>query len=603
MVKLTLEQAYYNNIVKGLNTQLSQTINWLGSEEAQIFFNKRSQNIHTFWKNSKMREEWDNLTRSNAENSKEYIEQIYETGAKHGYNQISRLVGYTVADRETLYHLKQYNYNLIKRVNKDTIQNIRTILTRAEAEGLHPFETARLLRDSGLDGINKLSPLQRARMIARTESRRASTAGTIQAYTNYGIQEGIIITAGDENVCDECLDKESKNPYPLKELAGLVPVHPNCYHQETKLYTQDGGWKPIKDITTNDKVLTVNPETKEPVFQHPIATIKKKASELVHIHNKWFETCITNDHDCFIYQRQGRDRKLVPEFRKPDGLNSESRFLRTCCNNNVSPDTVDVNGLELSIDDFIFLTAWFLSEGSVLHDDALSKKHGHPVKISQEKHHSFLVDKLKQFTNKYNIRLGMGKKYFELYDKRLRDYFLQFGYTHEKYVPRVLFDCSREDIKQFLEYYIMSDGSEREPNKLNSIEKTIYTSSEKMMNDLSYLILLAGYYPSIALHSHAGKVVKHHNGVYTQNHNMYCIRLNKSEYTYYDSCSSDTITYDDYVYCVEVPEYHTLWTLYEGKTTWNGNCRCTVGAVLDNVNRVLDEDAPAVINKPITNGG
>ena len=56
------------------------------------------------------------------------------------------------------------------------------------------------------------------------------------------------------------------------------------------------------------------------------------------------------------------------------------------------------------------------------------------------------------------------------------------------------------------------------------------------------------------------------------------------------------------MYCVEVPEYHTLWTLYEGKTTWNGNCRCTVGAVLDNVNRVLDEDAPAVINKPITNG-
>lgn len=228
MVKLTLEQAYYNSIVKGLNTQLSQTINWLGSEEAQIFFNKRSQNIHTFWKNSKMREEWNNLTRSNAENSKEYIEQIYETGAKHGYNQISRLVGYTVADRETLYHLKQYNYNLIKRVNKDTIQNIRTILTRAEAEGLHPFETARLLRDSGLEGINKLSPLQRARMIARTESRRASTAGTIQAYTNYGIKEGIIITAGVENVCDECLDLEAKNPHPLKELAESIPVHPNC---------------------------------------------------------------------------------------------------------------------------------------------------------------------------------------------------------------------------------------------------------------------------------------------------------------------------------------------------------------------------------------
>lgn len=228
MVKLTLEQAYYNMIVKGLNTQLSQTITWLGSEEAQRFFNERSENIPTFWKNSKMREEWNELTRSNAKSSQEYIEQIYQTGAKHGYNQISRLVGYTLADRETLYHLKKYNYNLIKSVNRDTIQNIRTLLTRAEAEGLHPFQTARLLRDSGLEGINGLSPLQRARMIARTESRRASTAGTIQAYTNYGIKEGIIITAGDENVCEDCLDLEANNPYPLTELSSLVPVHPQC---------------------------------------------------------------------------------------------------------------------------------------------------------------------------------------------------------------------------------------------------------------------------------------------------------------------------------------------------------------------------------------
>lgn len=228
MVKLTLEQAYYNTIVKGLNKQLSQTIDWLGSEEAQRFFNERSENIHTFWKNSKMREEWDNLTRSNAESSREYIEEIYETGAKHGYNQLSRLVGYTLADRETLYHLKKYNYNLIRNVNKDTIQNIKSLLTRAEAEGLHPFETARLLRDSGLEPINGLTSLQRARMIARTESRRASTAGTIQAYTNYGVKEGIIITAGDENVCEDCLDLEANNPYPLTELANMVPVHPNC---------------------------------------------------------------------------------------------------------------------------------------------------------------------------------------------------------------------------------------------------------------------------------------------------------------------------------------------------------------------------------------
>lgn len=238
MAQLTLEQAYYNNIVKGLNTQLAKTITWLGSEEAQTFFNERSQNIHTFWKNSKMREEWDNLTRANAKNSQDYITQIYEAGAKHGYNQLNKIVGYTLADKETLYHLKKYNYELIKNVNNDAIQNIRKTLTRAEAEGLHPFETARLLRDEGLEPIKGLSPLQRARMIARTESRRANTVGSAQAYANYGVKQVEIITYSGadatiadmeaDDVCDECIGAYLDNPYSINEAGGLTPIHPNC---------------------------------------------------------------------------------------------------------------------------------------------------------------------------------------------------------------------------------------------------------------------------------------------------------------------------------------------------------------------------------------
>ena len=599
MVQLNLEQAYYNEIVSGVNKQLSQTITWLGSKEAQRFFEKRNQNIHTFWKHSQMRNEWDRLTRENAENSRDYINRIYHAGVRLGCAEIHRYVGYTRADRETLYYLKKYNYGLIQDVNREAIQNIRQTLTRAEAEGLHPFETAELLVQEGLQPIKGISLKYRARTIARTESRRARTMGTAQAYVNYGIQEAEIVTAGDDDVCEECLEIEDNNPYPVMELVSMVPVHPNCYDKETKLYTRNG-WKTIPDVTLNDEVLTLNPETREPVFQHPIATIKKKASELVHIYNNWFETCVTKDHDCFIFQPKGKDRKLVPEFRKPSELNSVSWFLRTCNNNNVSPETVNINGLELTIDDFIFLSAWFLSEGSVLHDNTTSKKHGHPVKISQKKHYNFLADKLEQFSEKYDIRLFKREDYFELHDKRLRDYFLEFGYSHEKYVPKILFECSREDINKFLHYYTMGDGTERKHN--NCIEKVIYTSSKKMRDDLSYLILLGGGYPSITKHSLAGTLVKHHNGVYAQNHDVYCIRLNKSEYTKYDSCSSDIIDYDDYVYCVEVPEYHTLWTQYNGKTTWNGNCRCVIAGVVDSgVNKDIDEDAPSVLDTSIQN--
>ena len=42
----------------------------------------------------------------------------------------------------------------------------------------------------------------------------------------------------------------------------------------------------------------------------------------------------------------------------------------------------------------------------------------------------------------------------------------------------------------------------------------------------------------------------------------------------YKDCTVETIKYDDYVYCVELPKWHTLWVMRDGKTSWNGNCRC-----------------------------
>ena len=42
-----------------------------------------------------------------------------------------------------------------------------------------------------------------------------------------------------------------------------------------------------------------------------------------------------------------------------------------------------------------------------------------------------------------------------------------------------------------------------------------------------------------------------------------------------EEVGEDVIPYTDLVYCVELPKYHTLWVMRNGKTSWNGNCRCT----------------------------
>ena len=50
----------------------------------------------------------------------------------------------------------------------------------------------------------------------------------LQAYKDNNIKWVDIRTMGDNKVCQDCLTIESNNPYPINEVDGILPVHPNC---------------------------------------------------------------------------------------------------------------------------------------------------------------------------------------------------------------------------------------------------------------------------------------------------------------------------------------------------------------------------------------
>ena len=127
----------------------------------------------------------------------------------------------------------------------------------------------------------------------------------------------------------------------------------------------------------------------------------------------------------------------------------------------------------------------------------------------------------------------------------------------------------------FLDNYVLGDGHQRKLNKFNSRERAVFTSSRRLCDDLSLIVLLCGFYPSIYVHNKAFNTVNHQNGEYTSTNPVYGIRINNSRYTNFSNCNVEEIFYDGKVYCVELPKYHTLWVMRNGKTSWNGNCRCT----------------------------
>lgn len=223
--------------------------------------------------------------------------------------------------------------------------------------------------------------------------------------------------------------------------------------------------------------------------------------------------------------------------------------------------------------------AWFISEGSVLHDKEDAKARGYPIKISQhiEKNRTLLKERLTKISQSIGLKLSIQKQSFELYSKALYDYLEPLGYSNEKYIPTELFKLSKHDLNVFLDNYVNGDGYEQiSSNRMvqNSSERQVFTSSRTLADSLSYLILLAGFCPSIRVDNAKGKEVEFKNGTYTINNDLTRISINKSKHANIANCSIDLIPYNDMVYCLELPKWHTLWIKSNGKTSWGGNCRC-----------------------------
>ena len=476
----------------------------------------------------------------------------------------------------------------VTNVGKDIQTELQRIAVESYNNKLAPKEIADVMAQR----IDVLSTT-RCQVIARTETMRANNLSNLIAARENGAQSYTIEC--DPGACELCLEKykelegdqeipEASNEstiFDIMDTDNFPPFHPNCYLPDTKVFTSNG-WKYFKDISEDDKILSLNPMTNEIEFlpHVKLVEVNNVSGLMYHIFNKWFDICITPDHDCFIHQRRDggeKGRFIEPQFRKPSELSSESRFVRCIDYEKEGPDTVNINGLEFHSADFAFLMAWYISEGSVLHNPETAKAKGYPIKITQQiqENRDLLKPILERICDYLNIKLYVGKQYFELHSKPLYDYLVQLGYSHEKYIPNEVFGLSKKHLNIFLDNYVLGDGHQRKLNKFNSSERAVFTSSRRLCDDLSLIVLLCGFYPSIYVHNKAFNTVNHQNGEYTSTNPVYGIRINNSRYTNFSNCNVEEIFYDGKVYCVELPKYHTLWVMRNGKTSWNGNCRCT----------------------------
>lgn len=600
-------------------------------KELQVYFPKLDKKILTDTYKSKSFEEF-------LENTKDYTTgNIFVTDgiADKVSNAVIEANNFQMLKQRRLVQETIQNkcYDLVKTAGDDLKNDLREMAKKAYDLGLGRREIARALTERDLEALyifrgseqesmsesrwNSLSPEEKAKctfnskitimnpktrveLISRTETKRAETIVNYIRAQERGKTKFKVICRSD--CCPYCAEiyqgLQDYEPTEKKEtiltdgveydmetdIDKLPPFHPNSYDKETFVFT-DKGWKLIKDINPDkDKVLSLKPDGTKLEFLKMNCIIKHHEENIINIKNRSFDLSITANHDNFVHQKHNTKKNGIyfePEIRKPYELNTGSFFLRTVDIDREQPDFIDVNGLKFKPEDYAFFMAWYISEGSVYHDSKSAKKKNYPIIISQSiKENRIVLEKeLKRICDYLGLKLRINKSGFQILSKELYNYVLPLGYSNEKYIPSDVFKLNKKSLNIFLDNYVRGDGHERiRSNKLvqNSKERVVFTSSKKLRDDLSYLILLCGYCPSLRLHSKKGTVVKHKNGTYTQNYDIWSIRINKSKYAPYSNLNV-TIdeNYNDYAYCIVLPKYHTLWVMRNGKTSYGGNCRCS----------------------------
>lgn len=353
---------------------------------------------------------------------------------------------------------------------------------------------------------------------------------------------------------------------------GFPPYHGNCYDEQTEVYTSDG-FTSFKDVKVGDQFLSLNPATRNLEW---VSALEKQEYDhkgnLVHVTNEQgsLDMMVTMDHTMFGYRRVDHGmagRNMEPVFDSTEKFFSageESKFYVSSEWVGDNPEFIDV-GVQITSENYCRLLAFYLSDG-YLHQDR------YPA-IANTRRKEIIHSQLSSMGFK-NVG-GNAEKTF-IYDSRLTEYFSQFGYCNEKFIPPELKTLSAELLQIFLDSYVLCDGHEELGHVFKDHEfgprRSYFTTSKRLADDLGEVLIRAGKSASYSVKPPG--TFDFPNGTYSGNYPAWTIREIKSEYR--QRKNVQLVPYDGKVYDVTLVKNHTLLTRRNGCVVWGSNCRTTV---------------------------
>jgi DNA-directed RNA polymerase beta subunit len=382
-----------------------------------------------------------------------------------------------------------------------------------------------------------------------------------------------------------------------------------CYDEETEVLTTRG-WAHFRDITLDDNVATLNPETFEFDYIKPskVQSYEHKG-KMYKIKSQLIDLTVTTNHNMFVQRRGHKSFELIPAddiFGKRVSYKKDGKWIGQDVEWFDFPPYVVGHrwgmitkpGVRMRMDTFLMLLGMYLSEGnSFNHGDK-----GAGIAIAQIKPRG--IQECRRALDEAGVRYTYGGHQFTLSGRWLYNYFSQFGYSYEKYIPNFVFGLSKRQQEILFKWMMWGDGHSEKGQP-----KTYTTSSKRLADDFQRLCLHVGRSARIVHSGHPGDT---HGGiegrVITTKHDLYSVQIISAKLTptvnhghvkTQHIQQEEYVDYDGRVYCCTMPKWHVIFVRRDGNVCWCGNSpenglKGVVGGVLEDSKMPRD----AVTNEP-----
>jgi|GEM_PF-4258555 len=359
----------------------------------------------------------------------------------------------------------------------------------------------------------------------------------------------------------------------------------DCYDDKTEVLTKDG-FKLFKNVTYEDKIATLNPDTDELEYHNPTdMQVAKHKGKMLKFDSKQINLLVTENHN--LYTKKINNKKGFYLTKPKDHFGQWLKMKKDCnwsgkkqeyftIPKMINEWTTEDNSRgfrkrkkiykwdekKIPMDLWVKFMGWYLSEGS-LSSEKSSEKSGYKIDIRQikEPNRTEIYELIEEMG--FNAFLCKGRVSF--YHKPLWTYLKQFGHAEEKYVPQDIKDLDSKLIDKFLNTLFLGDGHfDKTSKKMQGYSST----SKKLRDDVAELLLKTGKSCKVSERQRDMCLNDKTYGC----RKIYELSVNHSFLTPQIKPSQMTkIDYDGMIYDLTVPN-HILFVRREGVSCWSGNC-------------------------------